>query len=257
MAKIQFVNKEAFRISQLPEKNKVTAQNLNEIKSSVNFLYDKVDEVESEIITSFTGLSDTPSSYTGQGGKAVFVKSDASGLEFQTLSADNLFTANLTLGANRTHDMNGNSMTFLKSNVEFRASGGLSSGRVVTYRDYTNSSDLASISNDGIGRIVGGWHINNGGIIRFGIEVGQQNYINNSFGTLFLHSARQLVFQNDGLNLAYSQTDSDNFFIKCNNSVAPDGAFANNFINFSVDEVNDLVTFKVRKSDGTFLTKTL
>jgi len=34
------------------------------------------------IVTTFLGLSDTPSSYAGSGGKVVAVKSDASGLEF-------------------------------------------------------------------------------------------------------------------------------------------------------------------------------
>jgi hypothetical protein len=101
---------------------------------------------------SFTGLSDTPSSYTGQAGKAVFVKLDESGLEFGTAGGgDNLFTANLTLGANRTHDMNGNSMTFLKSKVEFRASDGLSANKVITARNHTNDANLFDLSNDGSG----------------------------------------------------------------------------------------------------------
>jgi hypothetical protein len=34
------------------------------------------------LVTAFTGLTDTPSAYTGEGGKVVAVKSDASGLEF-------------------------------------------------------------------------------------------------------------------------------------------------------------------------------
>lgn len=40
MAKIEFENKVTFNGSQLPEINKCTAGNLNEIKESVNFLYD-------------------------------------------------------------------------------------------------------------------------------------------------------------------------------------------------------------------------
>jgi len=99
---------------------------------------------------SFTGLSDTPNSYTGQAGKAVFVKLDETGLEFGTAGGgDNLFTANLTLGANRTHDMNGNSMTFLKSKVEFRASDGLSVNKALSTRNHTNTGDLAQFLNDG------------------------------------------------------------------------------------------------------------
>jgi hypothetical protein len=105
---------------------------------------------------SFTGLADTPSSYTGQAGKAVFVKLDETGLEFGTAGGgDNLFTANLTLGANRTHDMNGNSMTFLKSKVEFRASDGLSANQAVTVRNHTNDANLFQVNNDGSTAFVG------------------------------------------------------------------------------------------------------
>lgn len=44
----------------------------------------------SGVVTSFTDLTDAPSSYTGQGGKSVSVKADESGLEF-------ISTANLTV----------------------------------------------------------------------------------------------------------------------------------------------------------------
>jgi hypothetical protein len=99
---------------------------------------------------SFTGLSDTPSSYTGQAGKAVFVNGTATGLEFGTAGGgDNLFTANLTLVANRTHDMNGNSLTFLKSKVEFRASDGLSANKTFWTRNHTNTADTFAVLNSG------------------------------------------------------------------------------------------------------------
>jgi hypothetical protein len=99
---------------------------------------------------SFTGLSDTPSSYSGQSGKAVFVKGDETGLEFGTAGGgDNLFTAGLTLGADRQHDMNGFGLTFLKSKFEFRASDGLSSGRALGIRNHTNTGWLAEFMNDG------------------------------------------------------------------------------------------------------------
>ncbi len=45
MAKIEFENKVTFNSSQLPEINKCTAGNLNEIKDSVNFLYDNPIQV--------------------------------------------------------------------------------------------------------------------------------------------------------------------------------------------------------------------
>jgi hypothetical protein len=103
---------------------------------------------------SFTGLADTPSSYTGQAGKAVFVKLDETGLEFGTAGGgDNLFTANLTLGANRTHDMNGNSMTFLKSKVEFRSAGGLSTDKPLVIRNHTNSANGFEYNGDGTYRL--------------------------------------------------------------------------------------------------------
>jgi hypothetical protein len=103
---------------------------------------------------SFTGLSDTPSSYTGQAGKAVFVKLDESGLEFGTAGGgDNLFTANLTLGANRTHDMNGNSMTFLKSKVEFRSAGNLSTDKPLIIRNQANTANGFEYNGDGTYRL--------------------------------------------------------------------------------------------------------
>jgi hypothetical protein len=40
MAKLDYDDKENLSVSQLPRKNKITAQDLNEIKSSVNNLYD-------------------------------------------------------------------------------------------------------------------------------------------------------------------------------------------------------------------------
>ncbi len=49
--------------------------------SVADFLQDLLTSVGT-IVTTFLGLSDTPSSYTGQGGKAVFVKLDETGLEF-------------------------------------------------------------------------------------------------------------------------------------------------------------------------------
>ena len=45
MAKITFTNKEDNRVLDLPEINKVTASNMNEIKTSVNALYDLLDLV--------------------------------------------------------------------------------------------------------------------------------------------------------------------------------------------------------------------
>lgn len=101
---------------------------------------------------SFTGLSDTPANYSGQAGKAVFVKGDETGLEFGTAGGgDNLFTAPLTLTANREHDMNGFGLKFLKSNFEFRATNGLSSGRAVGVRNHTDTGWLFDINNDGSG----------------------------------------------------------------------------------------------------------
>lgn len=43
MAKITFNNKETFKQNDLPDKNKVTADDVNEIKTSVNALYDSVN----------------------------------------------------------------------------------------------------------------------------------------------------------------------------------------------------------------------
>jgi hypothetical protein len=103
---------------------------------------------------SFTGLSDTPSSYIGQAGKAVFVKLDETGLEFGTAGGgDNLFTADLTLSANRTHDMNGNSMTFTKSKVEFRSAGNLSTDKPLIIRNHTNTANGFEYNGDGTYRL--------------------------------------------------------------------------------------------------------
>jgi hypothetical protein len=44
MSKINFANKETFRQSGLAEKHKLTADNVNEIKQSVNWLYDNYNK---------------------------------------------------------------------------------------------------------------------------------------------------------------------------------------------------------------------
>lgn len=64
-------------------------------------------------------------------------------------SSDNLFTADLTLAANRTHDLNGNSVTFLKSNFEFRAADALTSTIGFRYRNLANNQNIFSIKNQG------------------------------------------------------------------------------------------------------------
>lgn len=70
----------------------------------------------------------------------------------------NLFTQDLTLAANRTHDLNGNSVTFLKSNFEFRATNNDSTERIIGLRNYTNTSYYLEARNNGtlihIGNIV-------------------------------------------------------------------------------------------------------
>lgn len=103
---------------------------------------------------SFTGLSDTPASYSGQAGKAVFVKGDETGLEFGTAGGgDNLFTANLTLDANREHDMNGFGLKFLKSNFEFRSTDGLSTTKPLVIRNHTNTANGFEYNGDGTFRL--------------------------------------------------------------------------------------------------------
>lgn len=61
----------------------------------------------------------------------------------------NLFTQDLTLAANRTHDLNGNSVTFLKSNFEFRAVDALSNTIGFRYRNLANTQNIFSIKNQG------------------------------------------------------------------------------------------------------------
>jgi hypothetical protein len=68
---------------------------------------------------------------------------------WQTASSSNLFTADLTLAANRTHDLNGNSVTFLKSNFEFRAADALTSTIGFRYRNLANNQNIFSIKNQG------------------------------------------------------------------------------------------------------------
>ena len=46
MSKITYTDKEDFKVSYLPESKKVTASNLNEIKTSLNALYDEVDAID-------------------------------------------------------------------------------------------------------------------------------------------------------------------------------------------------------------------
>lgn len=55
MAKVTFSDK-VFRreISEIPEINKITADNLNEIKQSINDLYDRVDSINAPNIISIT-----------------------------------------------------------------------------------------------------------------------------------------------------------------------------------------------------------
>jgi hypothetical protein len=78
MAKINFEDKEATRSSTLPRKNKVTADDLNEIKSSVNFIYDNGVESKKEYIALLrqTGTND-PTAFVLKntlGGPVVWVR---------------------------------------------------------------------------------------------------------------------------------------------------------------------------------------
>jgi hypothetical protein len=202
---------------------------------------------------SFTGLSDTPSSYTGQAGKAVFVNGTATGLEFGTVSGgDNLFTANLTLGANRTHDMNGNSMTFLKSRVEFRASDGLSANKALVVRNHLNTSDLFSVANDGYLKASSGATIPG---ITF-ID-GLNNNIYASGGALFINAHSTLTLFAENKPLIASINNYPALVHSMITLETPDVTMWNGSMSFYVDEVNNDVKIKVRKSDGTFFTKTI
>jgi hypothetical protein len=58
MGKIEFENKESLQQSQLPEKRKLTAGNVNEIKDSVNWIYDNLP----------TKISDLPNDSDFQNG---------------------------------------------------------------------------------------------------------------------------------------------------------------------------------------------
>ena len=129
---------------------------------------------------SFSGLSDTPNSYTGQAGKFVVVKGTEDGVEFQTLSADNLFTDDLTLAANRTHDLNGNSVTFLKSNFEFRALNGNSGERVFGLRNHTNTGWAFEVRNNL--DIIANGGSNNDNITSIGYLSGKAGNANTFFG---------------------------------------------------------------------------
>ena len=57
---------------------------VDRIKKQVYYLQRKFIESGGTIITTFLGLSDTPTTYSGQAGKVVKVKGDESGLEFGT-----------------------------------------------------------------------------------------------------------------------------------------------------------------------------
>jgi hypothetical protein len=54
MAKIEFENKTSLRNSDLPEINKLTAGNINEIKASVNYLYDNPEAGYTKTVVTIT-----------------------------------------------------------------------------------------------------------------------------------------------------------------------------------------------------------
>jgi hypothetical protein len=144
------------------------------------------------------------------------------------------------------------------ASLQLSALDGSGSNKTIAVRNHLNTGDLMSVANDGLGRIAGGWLVNNLGQIAFGSEIGLVNKIYNSFGAFFIRGDRNLNLIGSGGNyLAYSELDGTNFLLRCNSAPASDGVFQNSFINFSIDEATNTLTFKIKKSDGSFVTKTL
>jgi len=67
----------------------------------------------------FTGLTDTPTGYTGHGGKAVTVKGDESGLEFGTFSNTNIYTDDGSLAGDRLISCNTHSLALESGDNSF------------------------------------------------------------------------------------------------------------------------------------------
>jgi hypothetical protein len=108
MAKIEFENKTSLRNSDIPEINKLTAANINEIKESVNNLYDNplsagrvykavisqsgTNPIELDVITNTTGYT-IGSTYGVQG---AFTLTGFEGLQDSELEIN--FSKNLSAG---------------------------------------------------------------------------------------------------------------------------------------------------------------
>jgi hypothetical protein len=99
--------------------------------------------IDINITTTFLGNTDTPNTYAGQGGKVVSVKSDATGLEFTTISgADtNIYNTNGTLTANRTVTHNGNTLTF-NGKTQVQSPSASASDTAFAVRNNTNTDYL-------------------------------------------------------------------------------------------------------------------
>jgi hypothetical protein len=82
-----------------------------------------------------------------------------------------LFSENKTLAANRSHDMNGFSMTFLKSKVEFRASNGDGGLKALWVRNHLDNGDLFDVRNNG--------NITHNGSIVQNNATGNQSFLTN------------------------------------------------------------------------------
>lgn len=106
--------------------------------------------IDINISTTFLGNTDTPNSYVGQANKVVSVKSDASGLEFTTISISdtNIYNTDGTLTANRTVTHNGFTLTF-NGKTQIKCFSASASDVQFNVRNFGNTGDVFQVLGNG------------------------------------------------------------------------------------------------------------
>jgi hypothetical protein len=105
--------------------------------------------------TDFTDLQDVPTDYTGDGGKYVMVALTEDGLEFTTISFDNV--ANGTLTGNRVVTFNDNTLTFLGSKTNLIPASAAAGDITFGVRDFDDTTYNFYVSGNGSVLGVGGF----------------------------------------------------------------------------------------------------
>lgn len=139
-------------------------------------------------------ISTTGGTYTVSGATLSLDQSDGSSVSITGVTGQNFANTDLTLTGNRTHDLDGNTLTF-------------DNGGIISINPYNNSR--TNIGYGTIGGVTASWatlsHINYNTTSEFGFAQG-------SDGTTHINSSEKIVFKQDGVEYVRFTDSGTTFF---------------------------------------------